>query len=136
MQSTIFHMPSLRKTPSYQTDGGLDTWAINFSALKVSQEERQRITQTYRKFDLVVRPAASDKTAGIFELRQLFASNKLKVFTSLSALLSAYRIGDAESPLLLSLLALVLTGRDIMRTKPVKRSWLPPKVGGDRGWMN
>ena len=64
------HLPRAEPSENARAIKQTGAWipgAISFSGLKVSQEEQQRITQSYRKCDLVVRPAASDKTAGIFE---------------------------------------------------------------------
>jgi len=62
--------------------------------------------------------------AGVYQLLQLLASNKLKVFASLSGLLVEYRIGDEHAPLLLACHALIHPNRHL-RTKPAIQPLLP-----------
>jgi hypothetical protein len=76
------------------------------------------------------RPPSTDQ-AGLYQLRQLLAANKLKVFASLTGFLAEYRIGDEQSPLVLCCRSLVLN-RDLMRTKPVRRS---DDMGPPTNWM-
>ena len=42
------------------------------------------------------------------------------MFASLSAFVAEYRIGDEQSPLLQCCYALILSGREQMRTQPVE----------------
>jgi len=74
--------------------------------------------------------------AGLYQLLQLLASNKLKVFASLSRFLSEYRIGDERSPLLLSCHALILSANRMI-TKRVPVVIPPPRIypDDDRSWM-
>jgi hypothetical protein len=93
----------------------LDPGVINFSCLKGSQAEKDKIRQIYRELGLSIQTSIKGEEAGIYLLLQLLASNKLKVFASLSGFLTEYRIEDEQSPLLLCCQALILLGRDRMR---------------------
>jgi hypothetical protein len=109
---------------------------INFSCLKGSQAEKDKIRQIYRELGLNMQGSIKGEEAGIYLLLQLLASNKLKVFASLSGFLTEYRIEDEQSPLLLCCQALILLGRDRMRVKPVKApEFLERRYSGDRSWM-
>ena len=54
----------------------------------------------YCELGLNVQASAQEEEAGIYQLIQQLASNKLKIFASLSRFLVEYRIGDEKSPLL------------------------------------
>ena len=109
---------------------------INFSGLKGSQAEKDRIAQIYREQGLKLQTSMPGEEAGVYQLWQLLASNKLKVFASLSGFLAEYRVGDEHSPLLLCCHALILSAGDCMRTKPVKGPVLQPYVyTGRNAWM-
>lgn len=89
---------------------------MNFSFIKGSQAEKDRIAQLYRGLGLNMQTSMQGAEVGIYQLWQLLESNKLKIFTSLSGFLSEYRIGDEQSPLLLCCHSLIL-GRERMRTR-------------------
>jgi predicted phage terminase large subunit-like protein len=113
---------------------------INFSCVKGSQSEKYRIEQLYRELGLNIQTSNQGEEIGIYQLWQLLAANKIKVFASLSGFLAEYRISDEQSPLLLCCHSLILSGRGRMRTKPVKQAQLQrPNYGysryGDRSWM-
>ena len=114
---------------------------INFSCVKGSQGERDAIAQLYRRLGLKIQqPATEGEEVGIYQLWQLLAENKIKVFASLSGFLAEYRVGDEQSPLLLCCRSLILSGRSRMRVKPtrqpvVQRSNYRPCDRGDRSWM-
>ena len=112
---------------------------INLSSIKGSQADKESIAQLYRELGLNVQTFIQGEEAGVYQLRQLLASNKLKVFASLSGLLAEYRIGDEQSPLLLCCHALVLRSRHRMRTKPVITASaieMPSRThSGERSWM-
>ena len=57
---------------------------INLSAIKGSQMEKHRIVQLYRGLDLNIEISIPGEEASVYQLWQLLASNKLKVFASLS----------------------------------------------------
>jgi predicted phage terminase large subunit-like protein len=108
---------------------------IHPSSIKASQVERDMISHIYRELGLKIQTARVGEEAGLYQLLQLLASNKLKVFASLSRFLSEYRIGDERSPLLLSCHALILSaGRMVTRPVPVIA---PPRriYAGERSWM-
>ena len=90
---------------------------INLSALKGSQADKGTIIQLYNELGLNLAISSVGEEAGVYQLWQLLALHQLKVFTSLSGFLAAYRIDDEQSPLLLSCHALLLMGRACMRTK-------------------
>jgi len=109
---------------------------MNFSTIKGSKAEKDQIARLYRELGVNVQNSTEGEEAGIYHFWQLLASNRLKAFASLSGFLAEYRIGDEQSPLLVCCQALLLAGRDRMRTKPVnshpvlRRSYL-----GRMSWM-
>jgi len=108
---------------------------IHPSSIKGSQGERDTIARMYRKLGLNVQIAPAAEEAGPYELLQLLTSNKFKVFGSLSRFLSEYRIGDEQSPLLLSCHALILCASRMI-TKRVPVAIPPPRIDpDDRSWM-
>jgi predicted phage terminase large subunit-like protein len=109
---------------------------INFSCNKGSQAEKQQIMQLYQELGVNAQHSADGEEAGIFQVWQLLASNKFKVFASLSNFLAEYRVGDDQSPLLLCCRSLILSGRNRMSTRPIRaRRILPAVYRGERGWM-
>jgi predicted phage terminase large subunit-like protein len=115
--------------------GGWIPGVIHPSSIKASQSERDGIARIYREQGLRIQTAQVGEEAGIYQLLHLLASNKLKVFASLSRFLSEYRIGDERSPLLLSCFALILSA-DRMVTKPVLAVIPTPRIStSERGWM-
>jgi predicted phage terminase large subunit-like protein len=108
---------------------------INVSGLKGTQADKDRITRIYREQGLKIQNSIQAEEAGVYQLWQLLATNKLKVFASLSGFLAEYRIGDGLSPLLLCCHALLLSARECMRTKPVKPAELSFRYSGSHGWM-
>jgi len=97
---------------------------INFSGLKGGQAEKNRLRQIYGEQGLKIQSTMQGEEAGVYQLLQLLAANKLKVFASLSGLLVEYRIGDEQAPLLLCCHAL-LHPDCRMRIKPVIEEFLP-----------
>lgn len=108
---------------------------INCFSLKGAQGDKHQIAQIYRELGLKIHISMQGEEASVYQLWHLLASNKLKVFTSLSGFLAEYRIGDEESPLLLCCHALILSARELMRTKPVKARVRPPVYTGKDAWM-
>jgi hypothetical protein len=108
---------------------------INSSGIKGSLAEKEGITRIYRDLGLTMQAAVEGEEAGLYQLWQLLASSKLKVFASLSGFLREYRIGDEQSPLLLCCQSLVL-GRNRMRTKAVELPYSDPPPNYDEyAWM-
>ncbi len=105
---------------------------INFSGLQGTQAEKNRLWQLYSEQGLKIQTAMQGEEAGVYQLLQLLASNKLKVFASLSGLLVEYRIGDEHAPLLLACHALIHPDCRL-RIKPVIEPWLP---AAPRSWMS
>ena len=89
----------------------------------------------YRKLGLNVQIAPAAEEAGPYELLQLLTSNKFKVFGSLSRFLSEYRIGDEQSPLLLSCHALILCASRMITQTSTGGNTTSSKLPGDRSWM-
>jgi predicted phage terminase large subunit-like protein len=106
---------------------------MNVSQVASSEREKYSIANMYCELGLKVELSPSTDQAGLYQLRQLLASNKLKVFASLTGFLAEYRIADEQSPLLLCCRSLVLN-RDVMRTRPVRKSILYD-MGSPTSWM-
>jgi hypothetical protein len=79
--------------------------------------ERYRIAELYQHLGLSVQSCGSVEDAAQYEFWLLLATNRLKIFTSLSMFLEEYRIGEDQSPLLVCAQAL-LSRRDVMRVEP------------------
>jgi hypothetical protein len=80
----------------------LDNWisgVINFSGFQGTRTEKNRLWQIYGAQGLEIQTTMQGEEAGVYQLLQLLASNKLKVFASLSGFLVEYRIGDEHAPL-------------------------------------
>jgi len=113
----------------------LGAWIPGVLNVRGSQLDGYRVVRLYRQLGLNLQISTSGDEAGAFEVLQLLASNKLKVFASLASFLAEYRIGDERSPLLLCCQSLILS-RDRMRTRPVLRPAPLSRVSsGDRSWM-
>ena len=113
---------------------------INFSCGKGSQGEKDAIAQLYRSLGLKIQPSTQGEEVGIYQLWHLSATNKIKVFASLSGFLAEYRVSDEQSPLLLCCHSLILSGRSLMRVRPttqrvVQRPNYRSSERGDRSWM-
>jgi predicted phage terminase large subunit-like protein len=128
------HAEPSQNARAIKTLGDWIPGVMNFSSIKGSQADKDKIAQLYRQLGLRIQTSIQGEEVGIYQLWQLLASNKLKVFASLSGFFSEYRIGDEQSPLLLCCHSLIL-GRDRMRTKPVKAPIPPPRHYGERSWM-
>ena len=108
---------------------------MELSALKGSQVDKNRIAQLYRDFGLKIEVSRLGEEVGMYQFWQLLASNKIKVFASLSQFLAEYRVGDEQSPMLLCCHSLLLS-RDCMRTKPVETPEFPSRASyGELSWM-
>jgi predicted phage terminase large subunit-like protein len=110
---------------------------INSSSITGSQIDRDRLRTIYRQQGLNIQVTNDGDEIAIYELWQLLAANKIKVFASLSGFLSEYRVNDEQSPLLLCLHSLIVSGRNRMKTKPAERVIQPRSSYGcgERGWM-
>lgn len=130
------HAEPSQNAGAIKAAGGWIPGVVNLSALKGSQDEKETIVQLYDELGLNLEISTAGEEAGIYQLWQLLALHKLKVFSSLSGFLNEYRIGDEQSPLLLSCHGLLLSGRGCMRTKPVKAAWeMSYAYYGPQGWM-
>jgi len=129
------HSEPSENARAIKTPGAWIPGIIHPSSIKGSQGERDTIAHMYRKLGLNVQIAPAAEEAGPYELLQLLTSNKFKVFGSLSRFLSEYRIGDEQSPLLLSCHALILCASRMI-TKRVPVVIPPPRIDpDDRSWM-
>jgi hypothetical protein len=96
-------------------------WIPGVLNVEGSQADRYSIAHMYRQLGLNIQIATQADDAGVYQVLQLLASNKLKVFASLSGFLAEYRIGDEQSGFLLCCQSLIVS-RDRMRTRPVSRT--------------
>jgi predicted phage terminase large subunit-like protein len=130
------HAEPSQNARAIKAAGGWIPGVVNLSALKGSQAEKNTIVHLYYELGLNIEIATAGEEAGVYQLWQLLALHQLKVFSSLSGFLAEYRIGHEQSPLLLSCHALLLSGRQCMRTKPIKAT---PELSyahyGPNGWM-
>jgi len=128
-------LPHPEPSQNAQAIQALGGWIPGFLHINGSQEDKRRIARLYRDLGLNIETATPGEDAGVYQLLQLLAANKLKVFASLSGFLAEYRMGDEQSPLLLCCQSLILS-RERMRTKPVPVPQPLQRVySGDRSWM-
>lgn len=126
------HPEPCQNARAIQALGG---WIPGFLHINGSQGDKPRIARLYRDLGLNIETATPGEDAGVYQLLQLLAANKLKVFASLSGFLAEYRMDDEQSPLLLCCQLLILS-RERMRTKPVPVPQPLQRVySGDRSWM-
>jgi predicted phage terminase large subunit-like protein len=98
----------------------LGSWipgVMNLSLMHCSRPDELRLAQLYCELGLKVEAYPAQEETGRYQLWHCLASNKLKIFASLSGFLSEYRVADEESPLLQCCQSLLLN-HDCMRTKP------------------
>jgi predicted phage terminase large subunit-like protein len=112
---------------------------VHAPSLKGSLAEKHSVTTLYRKENLQVQTAQLGEEAGVYHLRQLLGAQKLKVFSSLSGLLSEYRTGDVNALLLQCCFVLLASSGHCMRSKPAPQSANPPRslprYHGQHAWM-
>jgi phage terminase large subunit-like protein len=114
-----------------------------------SQVDGTQLIQLYRECGLSLSPAANAVESGIYQVWQLLSSGKLKVFRSLNNWLAEFRLYQRDQDgkvvkqndhLLDATRYFVMSGRDLMRTKPVEQPPLTPGlwVVGDASlkWMS
>jgi hypothetical protein len=113
-----------------------ETWKVpcllNGSCMKGTQEDKEAVAQIYRQLGLNIQICESNE-AGIYGLKQLFASKKLKVFSSLTNFQDEYLVGGEESPLLLCVHTLIGSSNR-MCAKPVPYREPPQRHYGERDW--
>ena len=135
-EHVVPHLEPSQNAWAIKEHGAWIPGVINCSSLKGSQADRDAIARLYSELGLNIEISSPGEEVGVYQIMQLLAANKLKVFASLSGLLAEYRIGDEQSPLLLCCHALILSGRGRMRTKPVKAPVYVPRIyQGERSWM-
>jgi len=109
---------------------------LHSASLPGSMAARDSIAQIYRKQGLTLYTPKPAEEAAVYQLWQLLAAHKIRVFASLAGFLAAYRIGDEEALLLRCCQALILE-QACMKKKPVpqpRESWLElPR--GEHSWM-
>jgi predicted phage terminase large subunit-like protein len=114
---------------------------ISGASLKGSQDARNSIAQVYRQQGLNIQIAHHGEEAAEYQLRQMLATHKIRVFASLAGFLEAYRIGDEEAPLMRCCQALI-PALSNMRLKPTppppeRQIWdLIPPPRGPLAWMS
>lgn len=108
-----------------------------------SQFDGLKLIQTYRELGLILTESKNAVEAGIYEVWQLLANGKLKVFKSLQNWLMEFRIYQRDEKghvvksndhLMDCMRYLILSGRDAMTTKPFDVSAAPPRRPAG-GWM-
>jgi len=91
---------------------------LSSASISGSQDARNRIAEIYRERGLTIYAVQHQaQEAAMYDLLQLLATKRLKVFASLAGLVSAYRVGNEEAVLLRACEALI-TGGSYMRTEP------------------
>jgi hypothetical protein len=109
---------------------------VHTPSIKGSPDEKYSVTRLYSKEKLQVQTARLGEEAGVYHVRQLLGTQKLKVFGSLSGFLSQYRTGDVNALLLQCCFVLLASSGSCMRPKPVPSENRPPRVYyGERSWM-
>jgi phage terminase large subunit-like protein len=114
-----------------------------------SQVDGRQLITLYRECGLSLSPAENSVEAGIYATWQLLSAGKLKVFRSLNHWLSEFRLYQRDQDgkivkqndhLMDATRYFVMSGRDLMRTKPVEQPPLTPGlwVVGDASlkWMS
>jgi phage terminase large subunit-like protein len=116
-----------------QSIKGRGSWipgVIDPAARGRSQADGTQLIEIYRECGLSLTPALNAVEAGIYEVWQLMTSGKLKVFRSLGNWLSEFRLYQRDQDgkivkqndhLMDATRYLVMSGRDLMRTKPRER---------------
>jgi predicted phage terminase large subunit-like protein len=81
------HLPHGEPSENARAIRKVSDWisgVINFSGLKGAQAEKNRLWQIYGEQGLKIQTVIQGEEAGVYQLLHLLASNKLKVFASLS----------------------------------------------------
>lgn len=109
-----------------------------------SQKDGEQLLQNYLDLGLDLEPAINAREAGIYQVWQLFLENKLKVFKSLTCWLAEFRkyrrdekgqIVKENDHLMDSTRYGITSGRDRMKTKPVKRTPDTADYYGGGSWL-
>jgi hypothetical protein len=109
---------------------------VHTPTIKGSPNEKYSVTRLYSNEKLQVQTARRGEEAGVYHLRQLLGAQKLKIFGSLSGLLSDYRTGDENALLLQCCFVLLASRASCMRPKPVPQPVYEPRLPtGERSWM-
>lgn len=107
-----------------------------------SQYDGQKLIDTYRELGLILSESKNAVEAGIYEVWQLLANGKLKVFKSLQNWLMEFRIYQRDEKgkvvksndhLMDCMRYLVLSGLNCMTVKPTNQQAMPPR--NPKGWM-
>lgn len=109
---------------------------VHTPSCKSSLAEKHCVTRLYTEQGLKVYTAPLGEEAGLYHLLQFLKAQNLKVFSSLSNFLSAYRTGD-ESALLLQCCYILLASVRRMKPKVVRQiaTYTPSIPNSERGWM-
>lgn len=114
------HAEPSENTRAIRQVGGWIPGVLSAGSLKGSKGARNSIAQIYRDAGLNIYAAHEGEEADVYQLWQMLAQNRIKVFASLAGFLAAYRTGDEEALLLLCCQALIRS-RAFMRTEPVRQ---------------
>lgn len=108
---------------------------LSMASVPGSQSTRNSIAQIYRAHGLAICALQETEESAVYQFWQLLATKKIKVLTSLSGFLTAYRIGD-EGALLLRSCEALIAGCGYMRTKPKPIVYRPVYTPRDQySWM-
>ena len=114
---------------------------LSTASLPGSQNSRNGIAEIYREQGLTIYAVQHKaEEAAMFELWQLLATKRIRIFSSLTGFLTAYRVyrvGDDDAVLLRSCEALI-SGCDYMRTRPQPHApeyWLLGSPLDRNAWM-
>lgn len=109
-----------------------------------SQKDGSQILQSYIDLGLDLIPAFNGVESGIYEVWQLLSSGQLKVFKSCQNWFTEFRlyrrddngkIVKENDHCMDETRYFVMSGRDIMKTKPVKKASEISYISGSNGWM-
>jgi phage terminase large subunit-like protein len=120
--------PSLH-ADAIKSRGGWIPGTIDPAAQGRTQSDGQQMIELYRGCGLDLQPAVNAVEAGLYQVWQLMSAGKLKVFRSLGNWLAEFRLYQRDNEgrivkqndhLMDATRYLVMSGRELMRTKPVK----------------
>ena len=110
---------------------------VHVPSFRGSSIEQHRVCELYRQQGLRVTSTRMREESGVYHLWQLLAAHQLKVFTTLTGFLSAYRVGDEGALLLQCCRALLVSGQHCSLSRPVPQPMrpLPQVYRGPNSWM-
>ncbi len=128
-------------TEAIKARGEWISGVIDPAAAGRSQKDGIQLLQVYRGLGLRLSPAVNAVEAGIYAVWQLLSADKLKVFESCQHWFEEFRLYRRDEDgkvvkendhLMDATRYLIISGRDLMRTKPIVKPGRKPYRGG---WM-